>query len=265
MYTLTQDIQIKGVGMHSGEPVTMVVGPSHVEGIHIDYAGVSIPVHIRSVGDEHLRSTKLEKDGVQVHTPEHFLAACFGLQLTQINVQLSAAEFPIIDGSAQGFVDAFIDYRKAVDCEQKVLKVDTVERLDVGGSTYIAMPYDGCKVTCFIDYPDRWVGSMVYNYDHSEQNFVDALAPARTYGFMDEVDALRARGLAKGGSLDNALVVTEEGYLNEPRFGDEMVRHKVLDFIGDMAIGFDTIQGSFIICAPSHQHNVSFLNYIHSH
>jgi UDP-3-O-acyl N-acetylglucosamine deacetylase len=260
MYTLTQDIQIEGIGMHSGEPVTMVVGPSRVEGIHIDYVGVSIPVDITSVGDEHLRSTTLERDGVQVRTPEHFLAACFGLQLTQINIKLSAAEFPILDGSAQGFVDALMEYRKVIDCEQNVLKIDTVDRFDVGDSMYIAMPYDGFNVTCFIDYPDRWVGSMVFNYQHSEQNFVNGLASARTYGFMDEVDALRERGLAKGGSLDNALVVTEDGYLNEPRFNNEMVRHKILDFMGDMAIGCDRIQGSFILKAPSHQNNIQFLN-----
>ena len=121
------------------------------------------------------------------------------------------------------------------------------------------MPSNELKVSVYLSYPDHWIKSMCYVYTHSKETFFSDIASARTYGFTHEIEELKTRGLAKGGSLDKALVVSDEGYLNEPRFIDELARHKILDFLGDMSISGKEIQGQFVLIRPSHQGNCELL------
>ncbi len=260
MNTLKKDIVFDGVGIHSGRSVQMRVSPSTKQGIHFYYDHQWIRVHINSIGMNHIRSTTLTNGKATIQTPEHFLAACYALKLTNISVSLNQTELPILDGSAIEFVTPLATELISIDGEDKEkieLKNDIQFRWK--DSYYYGFPSNELIISVYLSYPDHWLKSMCYTYVHSKNAFINEIASARTYGFTHELAALKDQGLAKGGSLKNALVVSEEGYLNEPRFNDELARHKVLDFLGDMSILGKDLRGNFIIIRPSHQGNCEFL------
>ena len=263
-YTLSKTVIIRGVGIHSGEPVVMTIEPSNGPGIIFQYNNSQITVNIESIGINNIRATSLTNNIETIHTPEHFLAACFSLELTNILVTLSAPEVPILDGSAIGFIDAMQLHRVAIDDIRNKLIIKEKIKFNDAGSSYIAMPSDTFSIEATISYPDHWINTMTFQYQHSMDRFTIDIAPARTYGFIEEIEYLKKNNLAKGGSLDNALVITDDGYLNEPRFENEMVRHKILDFIGDISIYRSKIQGHFIINKPSHQSNTAFAKYLYT-
>lgn len=263
MFTLSKTIEITGIGIHSGGNVTMQVMPAvKKHGISFILNDKEVPVDVNSIGLNHLRSTTLTHDSCNIQTPEHFLSACYALQLTNIKITLSHFELPILDGSAIEFIHALEPYRVPIPEPQKKLTVSSPISLTLGDSQYSVVPHNDFIIDVTLAYPDHWLQTLTYQYNHSERNYIENISSARTYGFLNEVTMLKEKGLAKGGSLDNALVITDTGYLNDPRFVDEIARHKILDFIGDMAIGQRQLAGHFTITKPSHQGNVTWLKHL---
>ena len=260
MNTLDKQVTFKGVGIHSGNDVVMNVFPINNDGIFFEYNQEIIEVSPATIGVNHIRSTSLDNGVIKIHTPEHFLAACYALDLSNIMVQLSSQELPIMDGSSMSFIKQLQPHLiKNKDKRKDKLIISENNHFTMNDSHYFAMPADVLSISVFLSYPNHWIKSMSFSYKHTYSNFLDSIASARTYGFTHEIDELKKQGLAKGGSLENALVISDEGYVNEPRFKDELARHKILDFIGDMSICGKELVGNFVLIKPSHICNCEFL------
>jgi UDP-3-O-[3-hydroxymyristoyl] N-acetylglucosamine deacetylase len=241
--TLKNAIRATGVGLHTGKQITLTLRPAPIDhGIafrRVDLVpAVIIPAQAHRVGETTL-STTLVKDGVRVSTVEHILSALAGLGIDNAIIELNADEVPIMDGSAGPFVfmieSAGIQEQRAAKKFIRILKPITVKD---GDKTASFLPFEGFKVSFGIefDHPVFRDHKKTVSVDFSNASFVKEISRARTFGFMQDIEMLKARGLAKGGSVDNAIVIDDGGIMNKDglRYEDEFVKHKVLDAIGDL-------------------------------
>jgi len=241
--TLKALIRASGVGLHSGVKVTMALRPAAPDtGIVFRRVDLPNPVEIRAdallVGDTRMCSC-LEVDGVKVGTVEHLMSAFAGLGIDNAYVDLDAAEVPILDGSAAPFVfliqSAGIEEQPAA---KKFIRVTRPIEVRDGDKWARFEPYDGYKLTFSIifNHPAIDKSAQSVSVDFAEQSYTREVARARTFGFMQDVEMLRENGLALGGGLENAIVLDEYRVLNSDglRYGDEFVKHKVLDAVGDL-------------------------------
>jgi UDP-3-O-[3-hydroxymyristoyl] N-acetylglucosamine deacetylase len=252
--TLRHAIQATGVGLHTGDKVYLTLRPAPVDtGIlfrRVDLDPVvEIPARADHVTDTML-SSSLSVGEVRVSTVEHLMAALAGLGIDNAIVDVNAPEVPIMDGSAGPFIfllqSAGIEEQSAPKRFVRILRPVTVEDGDKSASF---LPFDGFKIDFTIDFDhpvfeDRTARSVM---DFSTTSFIEEISRARTFGFMHEIEYLRARGLARGGSVDNAIVVDSYRILNRDglRYEDEFVRHKVLDAIGDLYLLGHSLIGEF--------------------
>lgn len=266
--TLKNAIRATGVGIHTGEKVYMTLRPARPDtGIVFRRVDLATPVEIKAccelVGETSM-STTLVKDGVRVSTVEHLLSAMAGLGIDNAYVDLSAAEVPIMDGSAGPFVfllqSAGIDEQPAPKRFIRVKKSITVR----DGEKWARFdPFEGFKVGFTIDFNhplfDRKVSTA--EIDFSTTSFVKQVSRARTFGFMREIEWLRERNLALGGSMDNAIVLDDYRVLNEDglRYEDEFVKHKILDAIGDLYLLGHSLIGAFYGYKSGHALNNQLL------
>lgn len=241
--TLKNTIRATGVGLHTGQKIYLTLHPADIDtGIIFRRVDLNPPVEIKAtahnVGETTL-STCLIAGDVRVSTVEHILSAMAGLGIDNAVVELDAPEVPIMDGSAGPFVfllqSAGIQEQPAYKKFVRVLKEVT---LNDGDKVASFLPFDGFKVNFSIafDLPVFQGRNLETTIDFSSGSFVKEISRARTFGFMHEIEYLRSKGLAQGGSMDNAIVVDEYRILNEDglRYEDEFVKHKVLDAIGDL-------------------------------
>jgi len=252
--TLKNVIRATGVGLHTGEKVYLTLRPAAPDtGIIFRRVDLEPPVEIpatpENVGDTTLSST-LVKDGVRISTVEHLLSAFAGLGIDNAYIDLSAPEVPIMDGSAGPFVfliqSAGIEEQNAPKRFIRIKRAVTVE----DGDKWVRFePFDGFKVafTIEFDHPVFTGRGQTAELDFSTTSFVKEVSRARTFGFMSQLEMLRANNLALGGSLDNAVVVDDYRILNEDglRYEDEFVKHKVLDAIGDLYLLGRSLIGAF--------------------
>lgn len=252
--TLKNSIRATGVGLHSGEKVFMTLRPAPVNtGIVFQRVDLPVPQTVnadaRLVGDTML-GTSLIENGVRIATVEHLLSAMAGVGLDNAYVDLSAAEVPIMDGSAAPFVFLL---QSAGIIEQNALKkfarIKKTIRVEDAEKWAQFEPYEGYKVSMTIDFnhPVFKTHSQTASVDFSTTSYMKEVSRARTFGFMRDIEMLRAKDLTLGGSLDNAIVLDDFRVLNEDglRYEDEFVRHKILDAIGDLyLLGYGLI-GAF--------------------
>lgn len=259
--TLKNEIQATGVGLHTGDKVYLRLKPAPEDhGIvfrRVDLQpAVDIPAKAENVGDTTL-STSLVSGDVKVSTVEHLLSAMAGMGIDNAIIEVSAAEVPIMDGSAGPFVfliqSAGIQEQSA---PKKFIRIKKPVSVQDGDKTASFKPFDGFKVSFSIDFdhPAFKGRSLDASVDFSSTSFVKEVSRARTFGFMHEIEHLRSQGLAKGGSMDNAIVVDDFRVLNEDglRYEDEFVKHKVLDAIGDLYLLGNSLIGEF--CAHKSGH-----------
>jgi len=252
--TLKNVIRATGVGLHTGEKVYLTLRPAAVDsGIIFRRVDLPEPVEIKAspenVGDTQL-STTLIKDGVRISTVEHLLSALAGVGIDNAYVELSAPEVPIMDGSAGPFVflvqSAGIEEQNA---PKRFIRIKRPIRVEDGDKWACFEPFDGFKVgfTIEFDHPAFRDNALRSEVDFSTTSFVREVSRARTFGFMRDIERLRERKLALGGSLDNAVVVDDYRVLNEDglRYEDEFVKHKILDAIGDLYLLGHSLIGAF--------------------
>ena len=260
--TVAQDASISGIGLHLGVPCRLTVRPAAsgtgVTFRRTDLAGSpTIPARVdRAVLTE--RRTQLGADPVSVHTVEHVLAAVAGLEVDDLIVELDGPEPPIGDGSAGPFVDLL---RRAGIAQQPgtvhYFRLDAPIRITDGDSHYEAHPADDLQLDVSIDFAHPLVGRQSGRFVVTPDVFERELAAARTFGFAREVDALRGRGLIRGGSTQSAIVLDEGGVVeNTLRWPDEFVRHKALDCVGDLALAGGRIRARVVAERPSHRGTV---------
>ncbi len=261
--TIRRPVACSGIGLHSGQKVTLRLRPAAANhGIvfkRLDLDGLEIPADVSHVAGLHY-ATGLARETTSVETVEHLLAALVSLGIDNVVVELNQAEVPIMDGSAASFVylvhEAGI---KPQSASRKFLKVVRPISLSRGDKRIALYPSDHFKVTYSISFDHPLLRHQSRTMRLSEEVFVDEIAPARTFGFLKEVEVLRQRGLALGGSLDNAIVLGETGVLNSSlRFEDEFVRHKILDAIGDLALVGYPIIGHLVAHRGGHALHASF-------
>ncbi|MCE3000133.1 MAG: UDP-3-O-acyl-N-acetylglucosamine deacetylase [Betaproteobacteria bacterium] len=252
--TLKNMVRATGVGLHTGEKVHLTLRPAQPDtGIVFRRIDLEPPVEIKAdpyaVHDTRLSSC-LEKDGVRVQTVEHLMSALAGLGVDNLHVDVTAAEVPIMDGSAGPFVfllqSAGIEEQAAPKRFIRILQ--PVEVRD--GDKWVRFePYNGFRLELAIDYahPVFDASAQKVVVDFSTTSYVKEVARARTFGFMQDVESMRAQGLALGGSLDNAIVMDEYRVLNSDglRYDNEFVKHKVLDAIGDLYLLGHPLIGAF--------------------
>jgi UDP-3-O-[3-hydroxymyristoyl] N-acetylglucosamine deacetylase len=252
--TLKSTVRATGVGLHTGEKVTMVLRPAPIDsGITFcrsDLPGnPAIPAHALNVTNTTM-ATVIEKNGARVSTVEHLMSAFYGLGIDNAFVDVSAEEVPIMDGSAGTFVfllqSAGIEEQAAAKRYVRILKAIEVEQ---GDKKVRLEPFNGFKLGFSIEFshPVFDAQSSHVEVDFAEVSFIKEVSRARTFGFTQEVEMMRSKGLGRGGSLDNAIVVDDFRVLNADglRMDDEFVKHKALDAVGDLYLLGRPLIGAF--------------------
>jgi len=235
--TIRRQVSVEGIGLHSGEPVKLTLSPAAADtGILFRAAdGTLVPADIEHVVDGRAATT-LGAFGVRVRTIEHLMAAAAALGIDNFVADVSAEEVPALDGSAKPFVDLLYSAGAVtLPVPRRAVTVREPVRVGDGNRWLEIAPSDVFRITYTLDNSHPVIGRQVASYAISEDVFQSELAPARTYGFLRDVPLMRQHGLARGGSLDNAIVVGKRIVLNDHlRFNDEFVRHKILDLVGDL-------------------------------
>jgi len=242
--TIKREVSFCGVGLHSGKPVSMQLIPApEGTGIvfkRVDIGSVMIPVCTATVLST-FYSTTIGMNGAHVQTVEHLLAALYAFSIDNLLIELDGEEVPIADGSSAPFVSLLLEAGEVNQGQEKVV-LEVVEPLTIvdGEKKISVFPVAdmGLEISYTIAYQHPLIARSFYHYLHSQNEFIKEIAPARTFGFLKDIKQLLAKGYAKGGSLENAIVVGDDSILNQEqlRFEDEFVRHKVLDLIGDIAL-----------------------------
>lgn len=238
--TLSHEIQISGHGLHGNRPCTVrlvpVTSPTGLVFVHTP-SGIELPARAELAGDLVL-STTLVKDGVRLQTIEHLLSALTGLEVEHLRIEVDAEELPILDGSAAPWVEAILQVGiQSLEGRRRFMKITRPVEIRNGDRWIRVLPFDGLRLRYVIDFPIPSLGRQSRELSLTPEKYRRELGSARTFCLAQEVDQMRARGLALGGSLDNAVVFGADGPLNESlRFEDEAVRHKMLDLVGDLAL-----------------------------
>lgn len=258
--TLARSISVSGIGLHTGVEVNLSLKPAPENTgyvfVRTDLDNFEIPASVEFISHCSYATTLMRR-GVVLSTCEHLLSALRGSSIDNCFIELDSIEVPILDGSSENFIDLL---EKAGTIEQdsprRTLVVKERVEVDQNGRKMSIEPADNFEIDCVIDFPHPFIERQTYRFVMKNGSFGREIASARTFGFAEEIDMLRKANLALGGSLDNAIVLTKDGMLNETplRFSDEFVRHKILDIIGDAALVGMPIQGR--ITAEKSGHSV---------
>lgn len=247
--TLAAPVETSGVGLHTAVPVLVRLVPAPPDTgyvfIRTDLGGFEIPATVEWVAHCSYATT-LMRTGVMLSTVEHLLAALRGGGVDNVYIEVDNLEIPIMDGSSEQFTEII---ERAGLVEQPVARRSLLVREKISiehGDRHISIePSESFEIDCVIDFPHPMIGIQHFRVELTNGSFGREIAAARTFGFTDEIETLRRANLIRGGSLDNAIVLTAEGMLNQTglRFHDEFVRHKILDIVGDLALLGIPIQG----------------------
>ncbi len=250
-------MECRGVGLHSGAPVNLRILPAPANtGIvfrRVDLDGFEVEAVGRNVARVSY-ATSLMKKGVLISTTEHLLSALVGMGIDNAFVELDNLELPILDGSAQPFVELI---RKVGVRKQRrprtYIRISRALELRESNKFIAIYPAETYSVSYTINFPHPLIGHETFSLDLSNEQYVSNIAPARTFGFLHEAEAMRQQGLIRGASNENALVLTKKSLVNPPlRFQDEFVRHKILDLIGDLALFGRQILGNVVADRAGH-------------
>jgi len=239
--TINTPVSISGIGLHSGIYTTVELRPSSpgngITFVRADLDGLRIPA-LQASTTALDYATTVGKDDVSVGTVEHLLSAVMACGITDVEVHIDGPEVPIVDGSALPFMH-LIDAAGVRDLGTEIPLLRLRQPIEVvDGEKFIRMaPANRLVLKYKIDFSHPVIGRQSYNFDYHHDSFLKKIAPARTFGFVRDVEKMRAAGLARGGSVENCIVLDDEGVMNGPlRFRDEFVRHKILDLLGDLAL-----------------------------
>ncbi len=246
--TLGREISLSGVGIHTGEQVRLTLKPSHSGKIlfrRLDLDGLEVEPDPRRIDAMYCSCLVFESGRIQ--TLEHLMAALYVLGVDSLDVELRGSEIPILDGSAAPLARALqeagvVPTRR----ERKVVRLLKSHTLEEAEARISFSPAPDLRLSYVIDFAHRLIGRQEISFDLTREAFISEIAPARTFGFLKDVAELQKRGLALGGTLDNAVVLDEDTVVSGSlRFRDEFVRHKVLDLIGDLALFGYPLLGHF--------------------
>ncbi|MEQ1856917.1 MAG: bifunctional UDP-3-O-[3-hydroxymyristoyl] N-acetylglucosamine deacetylase/3-hydroxyacyl-ACP dehydratase [Longimicrobiales bacterium] len=262
--TISREITVEGVGLHSGEATSLTFRAGQPGSgrrfRRTDLAGSpEIPADLAHVRGTELGTT-LGSGEATVMTVEHLMAALSALDIDNVVLDLHGPEVPVLDGSFAQHMTALTDARPLEqDADARVLTVaEPIAVSGTEGQSYVATKGDGLRVSATIDFAHPTIGRQFGSFQGSGEAFRSDVASARTFGFAADAEALRARGLARGASLENTVVLDEKGLINPPlRFADEFLRHKVGDLMGDLALVGARLRAHVVADRPSHKGNIA--------
>jgi|SRR5688572_2719794 len=258
--TISSEASLEGVGLHTGETAHLRFLPAEANtGIRFrrtDLSGAEIPAHLDHVTSTD-RGTSLSQGEARVHTVEHLLAAVVAKKIDNLVIEIDGPEIPILDGSFKPFFDTFnsVEVREQTEPVRFVEVTAPVSSKGPAGASYVAVPDEKFRISATIEFPHPLIRRQFASFD--TEHFAEQVAPARTFGFMREAEELYKRGLVKGVTLTNAIVLNDTGLESgELRFDDEFVRHKIGDVIGDFALVGSRVKAHIIADRPSHAGNL---------
>ncbi len=269
--TLERPVRCEGIGLHTGQRVALTIYPAPANrGVifrRTDLPGApEIAARPERVVNTQ-NATTIAKDGVSVRTIEHLMSALSGMGVDNVQVDLTGGEVPVLDGSAAPFIELLqrAGLRRQF-APKTFLKVRQPIMVEIGTRSLRIVPSQRLKVIYTMCFDHPLLGEQTTAMEMSRERYVREVAPSRTYGFLRDMDMLARLGLAKGGSPENALVIGEEGVLNGPlRFPDELVRHKILDLLGDLYLLGKPLVGTIIAHGAGHQLHVQLVRRIQEH
>jgi UDP-3-O-[3-hydroxymyristoyl] N-acetylglucosamine deacetylase len=262
--TIKREVYFRGIGLHTGKYASVKLKPAPRDTGIVFFRSdkdAIIRANLNSVSDTAFATT-LGYDGIKIKTVEHLLAAAAGLGIDNLFIDIDGPEIPVLDGSSTELVGILLEAGIAKQAKKmSYLKIISPVSYEDAHCRVVVLPYEGRRLSYFMSFNHKVLGNQDFTVDINEANFATEIAPARTFGFLKDVERLRANGLAKGGSLDNAVIVDDEGILNTSglRFKDEFVRHKILDAVGDFSLIGMPIEGHVIMEKSGHSANVHFL------
>ena len=267
--TIKNTVEISGIGLHKGEEIKLALKSngqeSNEQGIifkRVDVADKNniVKVDYRNLFDLERGTNIRNEDDIKVHTIEHFLSALSVTGITDILVEISGNELPILDGSSAGFVEKLLE-AEIVELESEiepvVIKEPVIFSDEKAGKYVIALPYDNFKISYTIDFNHSFLKSQYFEIEVNLENYMENIARCRTFAFDYEIEFLKKNNLALGGSLENAVVIGADGPLNPEglRYTDEFVRHKILDIVGDLYVLGRPLQAHIIAIKAGHYVN----------
>lgn len=256
-HTIKETVSISGTGLHSGKKVSVIFKPAEVDS-GITFVRGDMPGHPRIKADlKNVSGTARGTNLGDIHTVEHILSALYALSVSNLEIELSGTEPPALDGSSKPYCDLIM--KAGIAAQRSKVRYISINKPVLafsGGKSLIALPSDRFTVSFMINYPIDFIGTQFYKFEFSGDKYAREIAPARTYGFTDEIASLNRRGLAFGASRKNAVAIGRDGYLTKLRFKDELVRHKILDLIGDLSLLGAQIKAHVIGIRSGHDLNI---------
>ncbi len=268
--TLRQEVSFEGVGLHTGRYAKVCLKPAPRDtGIIFMKSAhdTAVKASLGSVTDTAFATT-LGLNGTKIKTVEHILAALAGLGIDNAYINVKGPEIPILDGSSIELTSLILHGGIAKQSKKRpYLRILKPMVLTDGHAEIAAFPYNGRRITYRIHFNHRLLGEQKLSLELTEESFALEIAPARTFGFLKDVEYLKSNGFARGGSFENAIILGETGILNSAglRFKDEFVRHKILDLIGDLSLSGFPIYGHIIANKSGHTTNIKFLKKLFSY
>ena len=269
--TINEEISFSGIGLHTGNNVSMRLKPAPINTGYVfrvtkpNNKILKIKADFRNVESTQLCTLLSDKEGNTISTVEHILSACYGLEIDNIFIDLDSNEIPVCDGSSYEFVRKLENSGINEQSEfKKFIRIKNVIEVKDGYKIARVSPFDETMISCEINYDHKLIGKQSISLILTPDIYRSQICNARTFGFLKDVEKLRSMKLALGGSLKNAIVLDDKKILNNDglRFSDEFVRHKVLDFIGDISLSGFKMLGSFYTSHSGHSLNISLLNKI---
>ena len=259
--TIAEPVSYSGVGLHSGKNVNMELQPAEADTgiifVRVDLPGQpQVEAKAENVTST-LRATTIEDNGIKMFTIEHLMSALHGAGIDNIRICVDAEEPPVADGSSKAFYQ-LIQRAGIVQLDEprQEMVIDQLYRVDDEDKFVLALPYDGFRVSFTSINPHPLIGIQYGDYEINEKNYIEEIAPARTIAYEKEIDALHQMGLGLGGTLENVIVYNDEGWMNPLHYRDELVRHKILDLVGDLRLA-GIVKGHFVAVKSGHALNTT--------
>jgi len=257
--TLRESVRLQGMGLHSGIITSVAIHPAPANsGIAFRDGDCGVAALVENVVDTS-RGTTVGNGDIRFRTIEHLMASLSGCGIDNAVVEMHGSETPIMDGSARFFVDAILQAGSVqLDGARKVVTLTEPICVSNGGSFILAVPSNKQRLTYVMNYNHPMIGSQVFDYQPGKDDFETELASARTFVLYEEVAELYENELAKGGSVDNVIVIWRDHMSSDLRWPDELVRHKVMDLVGDISLLGATIQADILAVKSGHAMNAEF-------
>ncbi|MDR1322988.1 MAG: UDP-3-O-acyl-N-acetylglucosamine deacetylase [Candidatus Margulisbacteria bacterium] len=259
--TLARQIVFNGYGIHTAKFAEVIISPLSADsGLIFRSSTLTSKYIYTNVRGEERGTAVLFPDGSSVQTVEHLVSALVGLGVDNALIEIDGEEAPIKDGSAKFIVEQILAAGfQEQDKPKRLLKIAAPQKLVADGKFILALPAENFKVNFLLDYNNPQAQTDLSSFDAAQDDYAQYIAPARTYGFQEEIEWLLAQNRAQGASLKNAVVISDKGFSTALRFPDELARHKILDFIGDIAAAGALPQAEFFVYKSGHVFNHRFV------